>query len=153
MSILLYHRSSGQVISGDACASTTTRTITSVQGEHQINQIALNPTGTMLYAATGNSVRIWELSRSGLGWSSDAYKGCNTPGGLECWGHVYRGALEPTGRRELEHALMLQAGPSLRELAAVTGTKGAAAVAQTSTWSSFILLMLGICDWPQRGLA
>uniref|UniRef100_A0A8C2T3Z3 Kinesin family member 21B n=1 Tax=Coturnix japonica TaxID=93934 RepID=A0A8C2T3Z3_COTJA len=44
-------RSSGQVISGDAC------------GEHQINQIALNPTGTTLYAATGNSVRIWELSR------------------------------------------------------------------------------------------
>uniref|UniRef100_A0A8C2T460 Kinesin family member 21B n=1 Tax=Coturnix japonica TaxID=93934 RepID=A0A8C2T460_COTJA len=43
--------SSGQVISGDAC------------GEHQINQIALNPTGTTLYAATGNSVRIWELSR------------------------------------------------------------------------------------------
>lgn len=56
-------RSSGQVISGDACAGTTTRTVTSVQGEHQINQIALNPTGTMLYAATGNSVRIWELSR------------------------------------------------------------------------------------------
>uniref|UniRef100_A0A8C3L5F0 Kinesin family member 21B n=1 Tax=Chrysolophus pictus TaxID=9089 RepID=A0A8C3L5F0_CHRPC len=55
--------SSGQVISGDACAGTTTRTVTSVQGEHQINQIALNPTGTTLYAATGNSVRIWELSR------------------------------------------------------------------------------------------
>ncbi|XP_061488488.1 kinesin-like protein KIF21B isoform X5 [Rhineura floridana] len=55
--------SSGQVITGDACAGTATRTITSVQGEHQINQIALNPTGTMLYAATGNSVRIWELNR------------------------------------------------------------------------------------------
>ncbi|XP_062996831.1 kinesin-like protein KIF21B [Elgaria multicarinata webbii] len=55
--------SSGQVISGDACAGTTTRTITSVQGEHQINQIALNPTGTTLYAASGNSVRIWELNR------------------------------------------------------------------------------------------
>ncbi|KFQ84140.1 Kinesin-like KIF21B, partial [Phoenicopterus ruber ruber] len=55
--------SSGQVISGDACSGITTRTVTSVQGEHQINQIALNPTGTMLYAATGNSVRIWELSR------------------------------------------------------------------------------------------
>ncbi|XP_026533748.1 kinesin-like protein KIF21B [Notechis scutatus] len=55
--------SSGQVITGDACAGTTTRTITSVQGEHQINQIALNPTGTMLYAATGNFVRIWELNR------------------------------------------------------------------------------------------
>lgn len=56
-------RSSGQVISGDACAGTTTRTVTSVQGEHQINQIALNPTGTTLYAAAGNSVRVWELSR------------------------------------------------------------------------------------------
>ncbi|XP_065435087.1 kinesin-like protein KIF21B [Chrysemys picta bellii] len=55
--------SSGQVISGDAWAGTTTRTIASVQGEHQINQIALNPTGTMLYAAAGNSVRIWELNR------------------------------------------------------------------------------------------
>ncbi|RMB99453.1 hypothetical protein DUI87_24190 [Hirundo rustica rustica] len=55
--------SSGQVISGDACAGTSTRTVTSVQGEHQINQIALNPTGTALYAAAGNSVRVWELSR------------------------------------------------------------------------------------------
>ncbi|CAM4664935.1 unnamed protein product [Lepidochelys olivacea] len=57
------HTSSGQVISGDACAGTTTRTIASVQGEHQINQIALNPAGTMLYAAAGNSARIWELNR------------------------------------------------------------------------------------------
>ncbi|KAI1230886.1 hypothetical protein IHE44_0008318, partial [Lamprotornis superbus] len=56
--------SSGQVISGDACAGTSTRTVTSVQGEHQINQIALNPTGTTLYAAAGNSVRVWELSSS-----------------------------------------------------------------------------------------
>ncbi|CAM5119881.1 unnamed protein product [Natator depressus] len=55
--------SSGQVISRDACAGTTTRTIASVQGKHQTNQIALNPAGTMLYAAAGNSVRIWELNR------------------------------------------------------------------------------------------
>ncbi|XP_069094988.1 kinesin-like protein KIF21B isoform X2 [Pleurodeles waltl] len=55
--------SSGQVFSGDACAGTTTRTITSAQGEQQINQIALNPNGTTLYSATGNSVRIWELNR------------------------------------------------------------------------------------------
>ncbi|XP_004700134.1 kinesin-like protein KIF21B [Echinops telfairi] len=55
--------SSGQVISGDACAATSTRAITSAQGEHQINQIALSPSGTMLYAASGNAVRIWELSR------------------------------------------------------------------------------------------
>ncbi|XP_064589378.1 kinesin-like protein KIF21B isoform X1 [Zonotrichia leucophrys gambelii] len=55
--------SSGQVISGDACAGTSNRTVTSVQGEHQINQIALNPAGTALYAAAGNAVRVWELSR------------------------------------------------------------------------------------------
>uniref|UniRef100_A0A452SQA0 Kinesin family member 21B n=1 Tax=Ursus americanus TaxID=9643 RepID=A0A452SQA0_URSAM len=55
--------SSGQVTSGDACAAASTRAITSAQGEHQINQIALSPSGTMLYAASGNAVRIWELSR------------------------------------------------------------------------------------------
>ncbi|XP_048213389.1 kinesin-like protein KIF21B isoform X3 [Perognathus longimembris pacificus] len=55
--------SSGQVISGDACAAPSTRAITSAQGEHQINQMALSPSGTMLYVASGNAVRIWELSR------------------------------------------------------------------------------------------
>lgn len=50
--------------SGDACAATSTRTITSSQGEQHINQIALSPSGSMLYAASGNTVRIWELSRS-----------------------------------------------------------------------------------------
>ncbi|KAM4588439.1 kinesin-like protein KIF21B isoform 8-T8 [Odontesthes bonariensis] len=55
--------SSGQVVSGDACAGTTTRTITFAQGECQINQIALNPSGSVLYAAAGNIVRIWDLNR------------------------------------------------------------------------------------------
>uniref|UniRef100_A0A8I6AJU2 Kinesin family member 21B n=1 Tax=Rattus norvegicus TaxID=10116 RepID=A0A8I6AJU2_RAT len=55
--------SSGQVISGDACMATSTRAITSSQGEHQINQMALSPSGTMLYVASGNAVRIWELNR------------------------------------------------------------------------------------------
>uniref|UniRef100_A0A3Q4H498 Kinesin family member 21B n=1 Tax=Neolamprologus brichardi TaxID=32507 RepID=A0A3Q4H498_NEOBR len=55
--------SSGQVVSGDACAGTTTRTITFAQGECQINQIALNPSGSVLYAAAGNTVRIWDLNR------------------------------------------------------------------------------------------
>lgn len=57
------HSSSGQVVSGDACAGTTTRTITFAQGECQINQIALNPTGSVLYAAAGNTVRMWDLNR------------------------------------------------------------------------------------------
>ncbi|XP_056885835.1 kinesin-like protein KIF21B isoform X5 [Takifugu flavidus] len=60
--------SSGQVVSGDACAGTTTRTITFAQGECQINQIALNPTGSVLYAAAGNTVRMWDLNRmQGMG--------------------------------------------------------------------------------------
>ncbi|CAF96793.1 unnamed protein product, partial [Tetraodon nigroviridis] len=60
--------SSGQVVSGDACAGATTRTITFAQGECQINQIALNPTGSVLYAAAGNTVRVWDLNRmQGMG--------------------------------------------------------------------------------------
>ncbi|XP_076849672.1 kinesin-like protein KIF21B isoform X3 [Brachyhypopomus gauderio] len=55
--------SSGQVVSGDACAGTTTRTISTAQGEYQINQIALNPSGSVLYAAAGNTVRTWDLNR------------------------------------------------------------------------------------------
>ncbi|KAJ8372603.1 hypothetical protein AAFF_G00281100 [Aldrovandia affinis] len=55
--------SSGQVTPGDACAASTNRTVTIPAGENQINQIALNPTGTYLYAAAGNSVRMWDLKR------------------------------------------------------------------------------------------
>lgn len=57
------HSSSGQVVSGDVCAGTTTRTITFAQGECQINQIAINPSGSVLYAAAGNTVRMWDLNR------------------------------------------------------------------------------------------
>ncbi|XP_069485318.1 kinesin-like protein KIF21A isoform X4 [Ambystoma mexicanum] len=55
--------SSGQVMVGDACAGSQNRTVTIPNGETQINQVALNPTGTFLYAATGNSVRMWDLKR------------------------------------------------------------------------------------------
>ncbi|XP_070828821.1 kinesin-like protein KIF21A [Chaetodon trifascialis] len=55
--------SSGQVNVGDVCASNTSRTVTIPAGENQINQIALNPNGTILYAAAGNSVRVWDLRR------------------------------------------------------------------------------------------
>lgn len=57
------HSSSGQVVPGDVCAGATTRTITFAQGECQINQIALNPSGSVLYAAAGNTVRMWDLNR------------------------------------------------------------------------------------------
>ncbi|XP_069085848.1 kinesin-like protein KIF21A isoform X3 [Pleurodeles waltl] len=55
--------SSGQVMVGDACVGSQNRTVTIPNGETQINQIALNPTGTFLYAATGNCVRMWDLKR------------------------------------------------------------------------------------------
>lgn len=60
---LFFLRSSGQVSSGDVCAANTSRTVTTAAGENQINQIALNPTGTVLYVAAGNSVRMWDLRR------------------------------------------------------------------------------------------
>nr|XP_046249432.1 kinesin-like protein KIF21A isoform X1 [Scatophagus argus] len=55
--------SSGQVNVGDVCSSSTSRTVTIPAGENLINQIALNPSGTVLYAAAGNSVRVWDLRR------------------------------------------------------------------------------------------
>ncbi|XP_043407263.1 kinesin-like protein KIF21A isoform X13 [Chelonia mydas] len=55
--------SSGQMMSGDGCSGSTNRTVTIPAGENQINQIALNPTGTFLYAASGNAVRMWDLKR------------------------------------------------------------------------------------------
>ncbi|XP_036315199.1 kinesin-like protein KIF21A isoform X20 [Pipistrellus kuhlii] len=55
--------SSGQVTLGDVCSASTSRTVAIPSGENQINQIALNPTGTFLYAASGNAVRMWDLKR------------------------------------------------------------------------------------------
>ncbi|XP_028814900.1 kinesin-like protein KIF21A isoform X4 [Denticeps clupeoides] len=55
--------SSGQVTTSDICAAGTNRTVTIPSGENQINQIALNPVGSVLYAAAGNSVRMWDLRR------------------------------------------------------------------------------------------
>uniref|UniRef100_A0A8C5EJ12 Kinesin motor domain-containing protein n=1 Tax=Gouania willdenowi TaxID=441366 RepID=A0A8C5EJ12_GOUWI len=55
--------SSGQVNVGDACASAISRTVAIPAGENQVNQIALNPNGSVLYAAAGNSVRVWDLRR------------------------------------------------------------------------------------------
>ncbi|KAL2093339.1 hypothetical protein ACEWY4_010651 [Coilia grayii] len=55
--------SSGLVSTTDVCAANTNRTVSIPAGENQINQIALNPTGSVLYAAAGNSVRMWDLRR------------------------------------------------------------------------------------------
>uniref|UniRef100_A0A3Q3JAJ6 Kinesin motor domain-containing protein n=1 Tax=Monopterus albus TaxID=43700 RepID=A0A3Q3JAJ6_MONAL len=53
--------SSGQVGSGDTCSSV--RMLSIPPGESQINQIALNPSGSFLYAAAGNAVRMWDLRK------------------------------------------------------------------------------------------
>ncbi|XP_070785480.1 kinesin-like protein KIF21A [Enoplosus armatus] len=53
--------SSGQVGSGDVCSSA--RSLSIPPGESQINQIALNPSGSFLYAAAGNAVRMWDLRK------------------------------------------------------------------------------------------
>ncbi|XP_077090047.1 kinesin-like protein KIF21A isoform X2 [Siphateles boraxobius] len=52
--------SSGQVSQGDTSGSSS---VAIPPGENQINQIALNPSGTFLYAASGNTVRMWDLRR------------------------------------------------------------------------------------------
>ncbi|KAK2858855.1 hypothetical protein Q5P01_003475 [Channa striata] len=53
--------SSGQVGSGDTCPPV--RNLSIPPGESQINQIALNSSGSFLYAAAGNSVRMWDLRK------------------------------------------------------------------------------------------
>ncbi|KAM6895695.1 kinesin-like protein KIF21A [Xenentodon cancila] len=53
--------SSGQVASGDSCSSV--RSLSIPPGESQINQIALNPSGSFLYAAAANAVRMWDLRK------------------------------------------------------------------------------------------
>uniref|UniRef100_A0A8C7VWP5 Kinesin family member 21A n=1 Tax=Oncorhynchus mykiss TaxID=8022 RepID=A0A8C7VWP5_ONCMY len=53
--------SSGQVSTGDSCVSL--RSLSIPPGENQINQISLNPTGSYLYSASGNLVRMWDLRK------------------------------------------------------------------------------------------
>ncbi|XP_015253401.1 PREDICTED: kinesin-like protein KIF21A isoform X2 [Cyprinodon variegatus] len=53
--------SSGQVGSGDTCS--TAKSLSIPPGESQINQIALNTSGSFLYAAAGNSIRMWDLRK------------------------------------------------------------------------------------------
>ncbi|CAG01175.1 unnamed protein product, partial [Tetraodon nigroviridis] len=53
--------SSGQVGSGDTASSP--RGFSVPPGESQINQIALNPSGSFLYAAAGSAVRMWDLRK------------------------------------------------------------------------------------------
>ena len=43
--------------------SSASRTVAMPTGETQINDIIVNEAGTRLYAATGNIVRVWDLTR------------------------------------------------------------------------------------------
>ncbi|XP_061523776.1 kinesin-like protein KIF21A isoform X3 [Phycodurus eques] len=52
---------SGQVDTGGTCSSA--RSFSIPPGESQINQIAINPAGSFLYAASGNAVRMWDLRK------------------------------------------------------------------------------------------
>lgn len=54
--------SSGQVSVGDSVGSSS-RTLSLTPGESQVNQVCVSPSGTSLYAAAGNQVRIWDLRR------------------------------------------------------------------------------------------
>ncbi len=84
-------RSSGLVNTGDTCAASTNRTVTIPAGENQINQIFLNPSGTVLYAAAGNSVRVWDLRRYEFGPASfnsptlESYKSFSTSNSFTCF--------------------------------------------------------------------
>ncbi|KAM8882901.1 kinesin-like protein KIF21A [Synchiropus picturatus] len=51
--------SSGQMSDG----ASSGRNLSIPPGESQINQIAINPSGTFLYAASASSVRIWDLRK------------------------------------------------------------------------------------------
>ncbi|XP_022094071.1 kinesin-like protein KIF21A isoform X3 [Acanthaster planci] len=53
--------SSGHVLDGSA-ASSSSRTVAMPAGETQVNDIAVNKTGTRLYAAAGNIIRVWSLT-------------------------------------------------------------------------------------------
>ncbi|KAI2665280.1 Kinesin-like protein KIF21A [Labeo rohita] len=64
--------SSGQVSQGDTCGSSS---VAIPPGENQINQIALNPSGTFLYAASGNTVRMWDLRNLTQGCPNSVLEG------------------------------------------------------------------------------
>ncbi|KAI8505908.1 Kinesin-like protein kif21b [Branchiostoma belcheri] len=54
--------SAGQVQTS-MVSTTTTRTLSMPAGETQINDIRLNRSGSRLYAAAGNTIRVWDLNK------------------------------------------------------------------------------------------
>lgn len=48
---------------GPILPTTPVRTLTVPPGEAQLNDIALNNSGQMLYTAAGDRVRVWDLRK------------------------------------------------------------------------------------------
>lgn len=55
--------SSGLTINGAVSLTSSSRAVTVPQGEQQLNDVALNKNGTILYTAAGDRVRVWDLRR------------------------------------------------------------------------------------------
>ncbi|EEB15657.1 kif21, putative [Pediculus humanus corporis] len=55
--------SSGLTINGSVSLPSSSRAVTIPQGEQQLNDVALNKNGMILYTASGDRVRVWDLRR------------------------------------------------------------------------------------------
>lgn len=55
--------SSGLTTHGPMTLNTPSRTLQVPPGETQINDIALNSSGSVLFSAAGNCVRLWDLRK------------------------------------------------------------------------------------------
>lgn len=60
--VSMLHRSAGQMSSGPISIDSISRQISCPPGEAFITDIALNSTGSVLYSAAGNTVKIWDLN-------------------------------------------------------------------------------------------
>ena len=59
--MFLLYSSSG--LTQEGSVNSDSRKIDLPVGEHHINDIALNQSGSLLYSAGGNVVRVWDLRR------------------------------------------------------------------------------------------
>ena len=60
---IVLFRSSGFTNDGVLAMKSTSRQVTCPPGETNITDVVVNSTGTVLYSAAGNTVRIWDLKR------------------------------------------------------------------------------------------
>ena len=56
-------RSAGFTSEGPTTVNMSTRQVTCPPGETNINDVALNSTGSVLYSAAGNTVRLWDIRK------------------------------------------------------------------------------------------